>query len=235
MTIEGVGEPIRVLLVDDHGVVRRGLRAYLQVFDDIEVVGEASDGGEAVAVVASLAATGAAPDVVLMDLAMSPVDGVEATRRIRTEWPEVEVVAVTSFVEETRVMAALEAGASGYIIKDAAAEEIVVAIRAANRGEVVVDPQVTRALMAALRARSRTDAVRPADRPRARGPGAGRAGAQQPPDRARAGDQRADRPDARQQHPAQAGLASRTQAALYATRHGMPGLPGQGSWDESRG
>jgi DNA-binding NarL/FixJ family response regulator len=142
---------IRVLIVDDHGVVRRGLRSYLAIYPDIEIVGEAADGAEAVAALAMAEASGQLADVVLMDLVMSRMDGVEATRLIRTRWPQVEVVALTSFVEEARVMAALDAGASGYIIKDAAPVEIVLAIRAARRGEIMLDPAVTRRLMAARR------------------------------------------------------------------------------------
>lgn len=150
-------DAIRVLIVDDHGVVRRGLTGYLALFDDIEVVGEASDGGAAVAEVARLVGAGAQPDVVLMDLAMTPVDGVAATGEIRRRWPEVEVVAVTSFVEEARVHAALAAGATGYVIKDAAPEEIALAIRAAHRGEVHLDPAVARRLMSSLGPRTVAD------------------------------------------------------------------------------
>ena len=144
------GELIRVLVVDDHGMVRRGLRGYLGLFDDIEVVGEARDGEEAITAVERLIAAGMRPQVVLMDLAMTPVDGVSATRTIRSTWDDVEVVAVTSFVEEARVHAALAAGASGYVIKDATPEEIALAIRAAHRGEVHLDPAVARRLMSTL-------------------------------------------------------------------------------------
>jgi DNA-binding NarL/FixJ family response regulator len=144
--------PIRVLIVDDHGVVRRGLVGYLALFDDLQVVGEAADGAAALRAIRSLATGGGGPpDVVLMDLAMEPIDGVAATRAVRREWPAVEVVAVTSFIEEARVHAALAAGASGYVIKDAAPEEIALAIRAAHRGEVHLDAAVARRLMASLR------------------------------------------------------------------------------------
>jgi DNA-binding NarL/FixJ family response regulator len=146
---------IGVFIVDDHGMVRRGLRSYLSIFDDLEVLGDAGDGEEALA---ALAATEGV-DVVLMDLAMEPMDGVETTRRVRERWPDVEVVAVTSFIEETRVRAALEAGASGYVMKDAAPEDIAVAIRAAVAGELHLDPQVVRALDAALDARAGSEAA----------------------------------------------------------------------------
>ncbi len=140
-------EPIRVFVVDDHGVVRRGVRSYLSLFDDIEVVGEAANGREALDRLHAMASAGDAPDVVLMDLAMEPVDGVTATRELRASQPEIEVVAVTSLIDSSRVQAALEAGASGYVIKDAAPEELAVAIRAARRGEIHLDAAVARRLM----------------------------------------------------------------------------------------
>jgi DNA-binding NarL/FixJ family response regulator len=145
-----VDEAIRVFVVDDHGMVRRGVRAYLSIFEDIEVVGEAAGGREALEQVRAMAAAGAAPDVVLMDLAMEPVDGVTATRELRAALPEVEVVAVTSLIDQSRVQAALEAGASGYLVKDAAPEELALAIRAAHRGEVHLDAAVARRLMDSL-------------------------------------------------------------------------------------
>jgi DNA-binding NarL/FixJ family response regulator len=150
---EQIDDPIRVFIVDDHGLVRRGVRSYLSLFDDIEVVGEAADGGEALERLRAMEAAGQAPDVVLMDLAMEPVDGVTATRELRATMPEVEVVAVTSLIDQSRVQAALEAGASGYLIKDAAPEELALAIRAAQRGEVHLDAAVARRLMESLSAR----------------------------------------------------------------------------------
>ncbi len=150
---EQIDDPIRVFIVDDHGLVRRGVRSYLSLFDDIEVVGEAANGGEALERLRAMNAAGDAPDVVLMDLAMEPVDGVTATRELRATMPEVEVVAVTSLIDQSRVQAALEAGASGYLIKDAAPEELALAIRAAQRGEVHLDAAVARRLMESLSAR----------------------------------------------------------------------------------
>lgn len=143
--------PIRVFVVDDHGVVRRGIRSYLSIFPDIRVVGEAANGREALARLRAMAAEDAAPDVVLMDLAMDPVDGVTATRELRAELPGVEVVAITSLVDQSRVESALQAGASGYLIKDAAPEELAVAIRAAHQGEMHLDAAIARRLMASLR------------------------------------------------------------------------------------
>ncbi|MFN8108728.1 MAG: response regulator transcription factor [Thermoleophilia bacterium] len=149
-----MSEPvIGVMLVDDHAVVRRGLVAFLETFPDMRVVGEASDGTQAIRRLGVLEAEDGLPDVILMDLAMQPMDGVEATLRIRERWPGVEVVAVTSFVEEERVHAALQAGATGYILKDAAPEELASAIRAAHRGEMQLDPAVAARLMAALHER----------------------------------------------------------------------------------
>lgn len=149
---DGAG-PIRVFIVDDHGMVRRGMRSYLSIFDDIEVVGEAAEGLEALTRLRAMANAGAAPDVVLMDLAMEPVDGIAATRELRAAMPEVEVVAITSLVDQSRVQAALEAGASGYLVKDAAPEELALAIRAAHRGEVHLDAAIARRLTDSLRRR----------------------------------------------------------------------------------
>jgi DNA-binding NarL/FixJ family response regulator len=148
--------PIRVLIVDDHAVVRRGLRMFLDLIDDIEVVGEASDGSEAVAKARSLA-----PDVVLMDLLMPNLDGLGAIAAIKSAQPQIEIVAVTSFIEEEKVTAALEAGASGYLLKDAEAEEVAAAIRAAHDGEVHLDPQVARLLAQRMRERRTQPQVEP--------------------------------------------------------------------------
>ncbi|MEZ5116063.1 MAG: response regulator transcription factor [Candidatus Nanopelagicales bacterium] len=143
---------VSVLLVDDHAVVRRGLASYLGTEPGIEVVGEAANGREALARVEALARSGRAPQVVLMDLQMPDLDGVETTRRIRESWPDVAVVAVTSFVEEARIRAALEAGASGYLLKDADADDVVDAIRAAVAGRVSIDPAAAAVLASSLRA-----------------------------------------------------------------------------------
>lgn len=139
---------IRVLLADDHGVVRRGLRGFFELLDDIEIVGEAEDGQQAVEATGSLR-----PDVVLMDLLMPGLNGIAATAEIKRRWPEVEVVALTSFIEEERVTAALEAGATGYLLKDADADDVALAIRRAHAGEVHLDPQVARLLATRIRAR----------------------------------------------------------------------------------
>jgi DNA-binding NarL/FixJ family response regulator len=144
--------PVRVFVVDDHTVVRRGLRGYLEMVDDMEVVGEAVDGREALDGIAALVVAGRPPDVVLMDLLMPGMDGVTATAAITQRYPEMEVVAMTSFTQADMVHGALQAGASGYLLKDAEADEVAAAIRAACRGEVHLDPviakQLTRLLVA---------------------------------------------------------------------------------------
>jgi DNA-binding NarL/FixJ family response regulator len=147
----GAEESIRVVVVDDHEVVRRGLLAFLDNEPDIEVVGQAGGGAEALTLLASLESDGGLPDVVVMDLQMAPIDGIECTRQIRDAYEDIEVVALTSFAEEERVHAALEAGASGYLLKDSDADDVAVAVRAAHRGELQLDPQVARRLMSSLR------------------------------------------------------------------------------------
>jgi DNA-binding NarL/FixJ family response regulator len=144
-----------VLVVDDHAVVRRGLLAFLDSEPDLEVVGEAEGGAQALELLARLASEGREPDVVLMDLKMEPLDGIESTRQIRSRHSEVDVVALTSFGEDERVHAALEAGASGYLLKDSDADEVSAAIRAAHRGELPLDPAIARGLTSSLRSESR--------------------------------------------------------------------------------
>jgi len=129
--------PIRILLVDDHAMVRRGMRDFLALHHDLEIVGEAADGAAAIEQANSLR-----PDVVVMDLLMPGMDGIEATAQIKARHPDTEIVAITSFVEEARIVAALEAGASGFLLKDAEADELAAAIRAAASGEVHLDPAV---------------------------------------------------------------------------------------------
>ena len=148
--------PIRVLLVDDHAVVRRGLRGFLELLKDMDVVGEAENGRQAVS-----AADRLVPDVILMDLLMPEMGGLEAIGAIKGSHPEIEIVAVTSFIEEEKVTSALEAGASGYLLKDAEAEEVAQAIRAAYHGEVHLDPAVSRLLAQRLRQRKEEEPVEP--------------------------------------------------------------------------
>ncbi|MEJ2208821.1 MAG: response regulator transcription factor [Anaerolineae bacterium] len=138
--------PIRVLLVDDHAVVRSGLAAFLLVFDDLDLVGEAGGGEEAVRLAGRLA-----PDVVLMDLVMPGMDGAEATRRIREQHPEIQVIALTSFKEKELVEGVLEAGAIGYLLKNVSADELADAIREAHAGRPTLAPEAAQALIQATR------------------------------------------------------------------------------------
>ncbi|MFB7585413.1 response regulator [Streptomyces sp. NPDC056169] len=135
-------KPIRVLLVDDHQVVRRGLRTFLEVQDDIEVVGEASDGAEGVARAEELR-----PDVVLMDVKMPGTDGIEALKRLRELANPARVLIVTSFTEQRTVVPALRAGASGYVYKDIDPEALAGAIRSVHAGHVLLQPEVAGALL----------------------------------------------------------------------------------------
>ena len=214
-------ETISVLVVDDHEVVRRGLLAFLAGEPDLEVVGDADGGMRALELLARLDADGRRPDVVLMDLHMEPLDGIESTRRVRARYDDVEVVALTSFAEEERVHAALEAGASGYLLKDSDADEVAAAIRAAHRGELQLDPAVARRLMSSLHPPPRQD-------PRAdltarelevlRLVGAGR------PNKQIAAELQISERTARTHMSnilAKLGLSSRTQAALWAVREGL--------------
>lgn len=127
------------------------MQAYLEMLEDIDIAGEASRGEEALSGIATLAADGHPPHVVLMDLVMPGMGGIEATSMIKGRHPEVEVVAVTSFVAHEKVHAALQAGAVGYILKDAEADEVAAAIRAAHRGEVYLAPEAARQLAKSLR------------------------------------------------------------------------------------
>lgn len=135
-------QPIRVLVVDDHAVVRSGLAAFLLAFDDLELVGEASGGEEAVRICRQLR-----PDVVLMDLVMPEMDGAAATRAIRAECPDVQVIALTSFREEDLVQGALQAGAIGYLLKNVSADELADAIRKAHAGRATLAPEAAQALI----------------------------------------------------------------------------------------
>jgi len=144
--VSEIPTPIRLLLVDDHTVVRQGLRMVLSLEADFEVVGEAADGAEALEQLTKLA-----PQVVLMDLLMPVMNGVEATREIKRRHPEVEVVALTSVLEDRLVSDAVEAGAAGYLLKDTGPETLFEAIRAASRGEVRLDPKAQKRLMREVR------------------------------------------------------------------------------------
>ncbi|GAA3397142.1 response regulator transcription factor [Streptomyces roseoviridis] len=209
---------IRVLLVDDHQVVRRGLRTFLEVQDDIEVVGEASDGAEGVAAAEELR-----PDVVLMDVKMPGTDGIEALRRLRELANPARVLIVTSFTEQRTVVPALRAGASGYVYKDIDPDALAGAIRSVHAGHVLLQPEVADALL------SQED--------QGQGGGTGRGSSLTEREREVLGliaDGRSNREIARalvlsektvKTHVSnilmKLDLADRTQAALWAVRHGL--------------
>lgn len=137
---------IRVVFVDDHEMVRIGVSAYLSAQPDIEVIGEAADGKKGVEL-----ALGLRPDIILMDLVMKEVDGIEATRQIIEQWPEAKVIIVTSFLDDEKVYPALEAGATSYMLKTSKADEIANAVRATYHGQSVLEPEVTGKMMVKMR------------------------------------------------------------------------------------
>lgn len=137
---------VRVVLVDDHALVRGGLAQLLDAADDIEVVGQAADGAEALLVVAATA-----PDVVVMDLQMPGVDGVTATHRVIAEHPGTQVLVLTSYSDSERIVAALDAGAVGYLLKDADPDDVLEGVRAVSRGESPIHPRAARSLLTARR------------------------------------------------------------------------------------
>jgi NarL family two-component system response regulator LiaR len=138
----GEAGAIRVVIVDDHAVVREGLRTYLDLSDEIEVVGEARNGREAIDRARQLK-----PDVMLMDLLMPEMDGIAATRGVKEVSPETNVIVLTSFTDDEHIMPALRAGATGYLLKDVSANDLVRAIEGANKGQAQLHPDVARKLM----------------------------------------------------------------------------------------
>ncbi|CAM5408152.1 Response regulator transcription factor OS=Streptomyces tendae OX=1932 GN=GUR47_13615 PE=4 SV=1 [Streptomyces tendae] len=213
-----MAEAIKVLLVDDHQVVRRGLRTFLEVQDDIEVVGEAADGAEGVERAQELK-----PDVILMDVKMPGMDGVEALRRLRELDNHARVLVVTSFTEQRTVVPALRAGAAGYVYKDVDPDALAGAIRSVHAGHILLQPEVAGALLSQEESSS----------------GAGRTGSLTEREREVLGliaDGRSNREIARalvlsektvKTHVSnilmKLDLADRTQAALWAVRHGVTG------------
>jgi two-component system, NarL family, response regulator LiaR len=143
----GQKQTIRILIVDDHLVVREGLAALLEPYDDLLVIGEAETGTEGVRICCELQ-----PDVVLMDLVMPEMDGIEATRAIRRECRRSQILALTSFIDDRLVRGVLEAGAVGYLLKNVRAQQLADAVRAVSRGEFTIDPEANRVLVEAMRA-----------------------------------------------------------------------------------
>ncbi|USK79270.1 response regulator transcription factor [Peribacillus frigoritolerans] len=137
---------IKVLFVDDHEMVRIGVSAYLSAQSDIEVIGEADNGLKAVELAMELR-----PDIILMDLVMPEMDGIEATKRIIEKWPEAKIIIVTSFLDDEKVYPALEAGATSYMLKTSKASEIARAVRSTFQGQSVLEPEVTGKMMEKLR------------------------------------------------------------------------------------
>jgi DNA-binding NarL/FixJ family response regulator len=150
---------IRVVIADDHGVVRGGLTQLLGTLDDVELVGTAANGAEAVALCGA-----ERPEVVLMDLEMPEMDGIEATRRIKDAQPDIAVVILTSFSDRERILRALDAGAAGYLLKDAESDELARSIRAAARGDAPLDPKAARELLSARAPGSPLESLSPRER-----------------------------------------------------------------------
>jgi two-component system, NarL family, response regulator LiaR len=145
---------IRIVVTDDHAVVRQGLRMFLELDPELEVVGEAANGAEALALAKALQ-----PDVVLMDLLMPVMDGITAIGKLREETPEVEVIALTSVLEDASVVGAVRAGATGYLLKDTNADELRRAVKAAAAGQVQLSPEAAVRLMREVRAPERPEAL----------------------------------------------------------------------------
>jgi two-component system, NarL family, response regulator LiaR len=211
-----MSQPIRLLLVDDHTVVRQGLKMVLSLEDDLEIVGEAANGREALALVGRLA-----PQVVLMDLLMPVMDGVSAIRAIKGEHPEVEVVALTSVLEDRLVIDAVEAGAAGYLLKETGPEELVEAIRAAARGEVRLHPKAQKRLVREVRTPEMRESLTERETETLRLVARGLANKEIA---ARLGVSEVTVKTHVSSILSKLGLSSRTQAALFALKEGLVGL-----------
>jgi NarL family two-component system response regulator LiaR len=222
-----MSQAIRVLIVDDHTIVRKGIRALLAEIAGIEVVGEAADGQEAVAQANSLR-----PDVILMDLAMPKMDGIEATRQIKTSQPESRILVMTSFATDDKVLPAIKAGALGYLLKESAPEDLVQAIQQIHRGESSLHPIIARKVLQEI--------THPSDRPPTPDPLTGREAevlllvAQGLSNQDIARKLHISDPTVRSHVSnimSKLHLATRIQAALYALREGLVSLDADGEQD----
>jgi len=210
------GAAIRVMIVDDHAIVRQGLHTFLDMLPDIELVGEAGNGAEALAMAGE-----ARPDVVLMDLVMPVMDGIEAIRRLHSERPQIKVVALTSFSDDDKLYPAIRAGAAAYLLKDVGPQQLAEAIRAAARGEMHLHPEVTRRLMSGIaggEAEAEEEPLTPREQEILRCLGRGMSNKE-------IGTELFISEKTVKTHVSNVlgklGLLDRTQAALYAVRHGM--------------
>ncbi|SMB92597.1 response regulator [Deinococcus hopiensis] len=207
---------VRVLLVDDHDVVRQGLRMYLGLDDELEVIGEARNGQQAVTLVAA-----DPPNVVIMDLLMPVMDGVTAIREIKRQHPEVEIIALTSALDDSKVIGAVEAGACGYLLKDASSNVLLEAIHAAARGEVRLHPEAARRLVREVRAPATQETLTPRETEILKRIARGHA------NKVIARDLEVSEPTVKAHVSSLLGklaVTSRTQAALFALREGLVGL-----------
>ncbi|WP_412028485.1 response regulator [Deinococcus yunweiensis] len=218
MTMPPAGIPVRVLLVDDHAVVRQGLRLFLGLDPRIEVVGEAANGEEALAEADALL-----PDVIVMDLMMPVMDGITATRALRKRLPETEIIALTSTLEEHKVNGAIEAGAISYMLKDASSDTLADAIHAAARGEVRLHPEAAKRLVRDFRGGEMRETLTPKETIVLQLIAHGHS------NRDIAADQGVSEATVKTHVSrllGKLGLDSRTQAALYALKYGIASLDG---------
>ncbi|PYE51167.1 LuxR family two component transcriptional regulator [Deinococcus yavapaiensis KR-236] len=208
--------PVRVLLVDDHAVVRQGIKMFLGTSDAVEVVGEARNGQEGLDLVEKLA-----PHVVLMDLLMPVMDGVTAIRELKRRFPDVEVIALTSVLEDKKVVDAVQAGATGYLLKDTDSDALEEAIQAAARGEVRLHPEAAKRLAREVRTPEMREALTPRETEILRLVARGRANKEIARDLAI--EERTVKTHVTHVL-SKLGLASRTQAAIFAFKEGLVGL-----------
>lgn len=213
-----MSEPVRVLLVDDHAVVRQGLKLFLGLDPDIEVVGEAANGEEALQEAQRLT-----PDVIVMDLMMPVMDGITATRQLRKLLPDTEIIALTSTLEEHKVNGAIEAGAISYMLKDASSDTLADAIHAAARGEVRLHPEAARRLVRDFRGGEMRESLTPKETIVLQLIAHGQSNKEIAADQ---GVSEATVKTHVSRLLGKLGLDSRTQAALYALKHGIASLDG---------